>query len=81
MGSPQARFQTEQNIEQTGHNYVWLEGARIAEQQHMAVLIGDKPVRVLSDDGERGLVPWSLRSNRQSVRPVQRWSCARCGLI
>lgn len=35
----------------------------------MAALIGDKPARVLSDDGERGLVPWSLRSNRPAHPP------------
>lgn len=38
----------------------------------MAALIGDKPARVLSDDGERGLVPGSLRSNRPAQSLVMR---------
>jgi hypothetical protein len=64
MGSPSARFRTDTETRRTLSKL-----ARITYgcMQHMAVLIGDKPARVLSDDGERGLVPWSLRSNR----PVQ----------
>lgn len=57
MGSPKPRFRTDTETDRTGADYVWLSA------QHMAVLIGDKPARVLSDDGGRGLVPWSLRSN------------------